>query len=94
MCVNTKFGDISFHLENLAKKGVKLIPAPPKLYYEFSEIDLSQRLLIPEFFKLVGLDAFALPYTFYNGLLAPKDAKVERLREILMKDNGFSESEA
>lgn len=41
MGVNTKYGDISFHLNNLKEKGMKLIPAPPALYYELSEIDLS-----------------------------------------------------
>jgi len=62
---------------------MKLIPAPPKVYYEFSEIDISQRVILPTLFKLEGYDAFTLPYEFFNGLLKPKDANVERLAEIL-----------
>lgn len=50
--------------------------------------------MIPEFFKLAGVDAFSLPYTFYNGLLAPKDANVDRLLELLVKDNNWAESDA
>lgn len=94
MAVNTKYGDISSHLENFRQKGMHQIPPPPDKYYELSEIDLSQRLLIPTLFKLVGVDAFSLPYTFYNGLLKPKDADVARLEEILVKDNQWEQSEA
>ena len=40
MLVNTKFGDLSDHLKYFQEKGVHLIPSPPDLYYDLSEIDL------------------------------------------------------
>lgn len=94
MHVNTKYGDISEHLQRLKDKGMRLIPGPPKEYFELSEVDLSQRVLLPIFFKLVGVDAFAIPSTFFNGLLKPKDASVQRLNEILVEDNNWSQAQA
>ena len=41
MLVNPKFGDLADHLDYLREKGVAIIPAPGKAYYELSEIDLS-----------------------------------------------------
>lgn len=94
MSVNTNFGDISYHLENLKKNKVRLIPAPPDLYYELSEVDLGQRVLLPKLFELAGVDAWELPFDFFNGLLKPKDANVERLNEILIKDCRWMQEDA
>lgn len=94
MSVNTKFGDISYHLQNFKSKGVRLIPGPPALYYELSEIDLSQRALLPKLFELAGVTAWDLPYAFFNGLLKPKDASIDRLNELLVVDNRWAQEEA
>jgi len=86
MAVNQKYGDISEHLLRLKKYGLQLIPPPPAEYYRLSEIDLSQRLVLPSLLRMMKYDAFELPYEFFNGLLKPKDASLSRLVEIL-RDN-------
>jgi hypothetical protein len=40
---------------------------------------------------MVGVQAFDLPYTFFNALLKPKDAKISRINEILRKEENYSE---
>ncbi len=83
MAVNQKYGDISVHLERLKNHGLNLIPPPPMEYYKLSEVDLSQRLVLPTLFRLEHYDVFQMPYTLFNGLLKPKDANIERLYQIL-----------
>jgi hypothetical protein len=39
--------------------------------------------VLPTLLKLMRYDAFELPYEFFNGLLKPKDASLDRLVEIL-----------
>lgn len=91
MAVNQKYGDISEHLLRLKKHGLQLIPPPPEEYYRLSEIDLSQRLVLPSLLRMMRYDAFELPYEFFNGLLKPKDASLSRLQEIL-RDNQMEEN--
>ena len=79
MAVNQKYGDISVHLERLKNHGLTLIPPPPMEYYRLSEVDLSQRLVLPTLFRLEKYDVFQLPYQLFNGLLKPKDANIDRL---------------
>ena len=62
MAINSKFGDFCDHMDFFKNNGIALIPASPKEYYILSEIDLAQRLLLPTLFKLVGVEAFDLPY--------------------------------
>jgi hypothetical protein len=62
MAVNTQFGNFKESLDYLRKSGIYLIPPPPKEYYTLSEIDLAQRVLLPNLFNLVGIRAFDLPY--------------------------------
>lgn len=92
MAVNQKYGDISVHLERLKNHGLTLIPPPPMEYYRLSEVDLSQRLVLPTLFRLEKYDVFQLPYQLFNGLLKPKDANVERLYQIL-REAGVGEAE-
>jgi len=42
---------------------------------------------LPKLFNLVDIDAFTLPYTFFNGLLKPKDAVTKRLYELLLEND-------
>lgn len=74
MAVNSKYGDFLDHMNFFREKKIALIPPPHKEYYNLTEIDLAQRILLPSLFKMVGIEAFDLPYTFFNALLKPKDA--------------------
>jgi hypothetical protein len=62
MAVNTEIGEVRDHLLKLNLDGIKLIPKAPHEYYRLSEIDLSQRVVLPTLFLMHNIDAFDLPY--------------------------------
>ena len=63
-----------------------MIPSPPEAYYTLTEVDLSQRIILIDLFKLFGIDMYSLPGGFFNALLKPKDSNLERLHEVLVEE--------
>lgn len=93
MFINPEFGDIKDHVNSYRDNGIPIMPSADKIYYERTEVDLAQRVIIPDLFKANGLDPFTFPYQFYNTLLKPATADPNRMKEVLLEYN-YGESEA